>query len=82
MLSRDALISFPFFFVDLLDGVNRMIAAAMRSSLLHAHIAKVLLASQAIIDELLVMHLAGGKGVDLVYLLDFVILHDFVSVVV
>lgn len=82
MLSRDALIGLPLFLVDLLDGVNGMIAAAMRASLLHAHIAEVLLASETVIDELLVVHLAGGECVDLVDLLNLVILHDFVAVVV
>ena len=82
VLSRDALVGLPFFFVDLLDGVNRVIAAAVRATFLDAHIAEVLLAAQAVIDELLVVHLAGWKRVDLVCLLDLVVLHDFVAVVV
>lgn len=59
-----------------------MVTVSMRSALLHAHVAEVLLAAQTVIDELLVVHLAGWERIDLVHLLDLVILHDFVAVVV
>lgn len=58
MLRGEAFIGLSFFFVDLLNGVNGMVAASMRAALLHAHVAEVLLAAQAVVDKWLIVHLA------------------------